>query len=492
MSELIIKGQKAKEASYVLMNATTTKKNNALLKMAEILLKSSKEILEANKKDLENAIEKGTPKAMLDRLALDESRIQGMADGLKDVVSLPDPIGEVTRMWKRPNGLQIGKQRVPLGVIGIIYEARPNVTCDAAGLCLKSGNVVILRGGKEAINSNIAIVKALREGVKEAGLLEDVIQLVENTDREVATEMMRLNQYIDVLIPRGGAGLIQSVVQNATVPVIETGTGNCHVYVDCDADLEMAKNIVINAKTSRPSVCNAEEKLLVNEKIAKEFLPMMFEALKEKEVEVRGDKKVLITPISAEDLADIKIGDIVWLDGDLMTCRDVAHRRLVEYGRELPYDIRNKAIFHAGPIVRKIEGTEDDYEMVSVGPTTSMRMEKFEYEFTKLTGVRVIVGKGGMGPNTERACKEFGAIHCVFPAGCAVVAATEVEKIVEHHWDELGMPETLWCNKVKEFGPLIVSIDAQGRNLFEENKVVFNERKEAAKQAIYPEVKFIK
>ena len=209
-------------------------------------------------------------------------------------------------------------------------------------------------------------------------------------------------------------------------------------------------------------------------------------------IEIRGDKKVLITPISEEDLADIKIGDIVWLDGDLMTCRDVAHRRLVEYGRELPYDIKDKAIFHAGPIVRKIEGTEDDYEMVSVGPTTSMRMEKFEYEFTKLTGVRVIVGKGGMGPNTERACKEFGAIHCVFPAGCAVVAATEVEKIVEHHWDELGMPETLWCNKVKEFGPLIVSIDAQGRNLFEENKVIFNERKEAAKQAIYPEVIIIK
>lgn len=308
MSELIIKGQKAKEASYVLMNATTTEKNNALLKMAEVLLKSSKEILEANKKDLENAIEKGTPKAMLDRLSLDESRINGMADGLKDVVSLPDPIGEVTGMWKRPNGLQIGKQRVPLGVIGIIYEARPNVTCDAAGLCLKSGNVVILRGGKEAINSNIAIVKALREGVKEAGLLEDVIQLVENTDREVATEMMRLNQYIDVLIPRGGAGLIQSVVQNATVPVIETGTGNCHVYVDCDADLEMAKNIVINAKTSRPSVCNAEEKLLVNEKIAKEFLPIIYKALKEKDVEVRGDKKVLEVLNEATEIQDDEWG----------------------------------------------------------------------------------------------------------------------------------------------------------------------------------------
>ena len=204
-------------------------------------------------------------------------------------------------------------------------------------------------------------------------------------------------------------------------------------------------------------------------------------------IEIRGDKKVLVTPVSAEDLKDIKIGDIVWLDGDLMTCRDVAHRRLVEYGRELPYDIKDKAIFHAGPIVRKIEGTEDDYEMVSVGPTTSMRMEKFEYEFTKLTGVRVIVGKGGMGPNTERACKEFGAIHCVFPAGCAVVAATEVERIVEAQWRDLGM-----CNEVKEFGPLIVSIDAQGRNLFEENKVAFNERKEEAKKAIYPEVKFIK
>ena len=209
-------------------------------------------------------------------------------------------------------------------------------------------------------------------------------------------------------------------------------------------------------------------------------------------IEIRGDKKVLITPVSKEDLKDIKIGDIVWLDGDLMTCRDVAHRRLVEYGRKLPYDIKDKAIFHAGPIVRKKEGTEDEYKMVSVGPTTSMRMEKFEYEFTKETGVRVIVGKGGMGANTEKACKEFGAIHCVFPAGCAVVAATEVEYIAQHHCDELGMPETLWCCKVKEFGPLIVSIDTNGRNLFEEQKVIYNKRKDLAKQKIYPEVKFIK
>ena len=206
-------------------------------------------------------------------------------------------------------------------------------------------------------------------------------------------------------------------------------------------------------------------------------------------VERINGKTILTTPISAEDLKGIKIGDIVYLNGSMTTCRDVAHRRLVEEGRELPVDVRNNAIFHAGPIIRPLEN--DKFEMVSVGPTTSMRMEKFEYEFVKETGVRVIIGKGGMKENTERACKEFGAIHCVFPAGCAVVAATEVERIAEHHWDELGMPETLWCNKVKEFGPLIVSIDAEGRNLFEENKVVFNERKEAAKQAIYPEVKFI-
>ena len=292
MSKLILKGQRAKEASYELMNATTTQKNEALLKMTEKLLENKDYIIKENKKDLDRAIEKGTTEAMLDRLKLDEKRLADMADGLKEVVALADPVGEVTSMWKRPNGLQIGKQRVPMGVIGIIYEARPNVTCDAAGLCLKTGNAVILRGGSEAINSNMAIVKALVEGIKEAGLPEYSLQLVEDTSREVATEMMRLNEYIDVLIPRGGAGLIQAVVKNATVPVIETGTGNCHVYVDCDADLEMAKNIVINAKTSRPAVCNAEEKLLVSEKVADKFIPMVINALREKNVQVIGDEKV--------------------------------------------------------------------------------------------------------------------------------------------------------------------------------------------------------
>ncbi|MGN2339377.1 glutamate-5-semialdehyde dehydrogenase [Clostridium cagae] len=293
MKELILKGERAKEASYVLMNATTSEKNDALIKTGQKLLENKEYIIAENKKDLENAMLKGTSKAMLDRLYLDEKRLEDMADGLNQLVNLNDPIGEVITMWKRPNGLQIGKQRVPMGVIGIIYEARPNVTCDASGLCLKAGNAVILRGGSEAINSNKAIVKALCEGIKESGLPEYSLQLIENTSREIANEMMRLNEYIDVLIPRGGAGLIQAVVKNATVPVIETGVGNCHVYVDEEADFKMAEDIIINAKTSRPAVCNAEEKLLVNEKIAEEFLPKTISALREKNVEVRGDSSVM-------------------------------------------------------------------------------------------------------------------------------------------------------------------------------------------------------
>ena len=207
-------------------------------------------------------------------------------------------------------------------------------------------------------------------------------------------------------------------------------------------------------------------------------------------VEMRNGKKVLITPVSTEDLKDIKVGDIVYLDGSMTTCRDVAHRRLVEEGRELPVDVRNNAIFHAGPIIRPLEN--DKFEMVSVGPTTSMRMEKFEYELVKQTGVKVIIGKGGMKENTERACKEFGAIHCVFPAGNAVVAATEVEEIVRAEWRDLGMPETLWNCRVKEFGPLIVSIDTEGNNMFEKKKVTFNKRKDAVYEKISKQVGFIK
>lgn len=292
MSSLISLGKKAKEVSYILGNLSSKDKNDALYAMADFLIENSKIIIEANKKDLETSRIKGTSESMLDRLALNEARIEGMANGLRQVAALEDPVGEVLGMWTRPNGLQIGKKRVPMGVIGIIYEARPNVTSDAAGLCFKSGNAVILRGGSEAINSNKAIAEALREGLKSVGLVEDAVQLVEDTSREVATEMMKLNDYIDVLIPRGGAGLIKAVVNNATVPVIETGTGNCHIYVDEDCDFEMAKNIIINAKTSRPSVCNAAEKLLINEKIAGKFMPIIFEALRENGVEIRGDESL--------------------------------------------------------------------------------------------------------------------------------------------------------------------------------------------------------
>lgn len=307
MSELIVKGKKSKEVSFILGNLSTGEKNKGLEKMADFLVNNKDKIIKANKIDLQISIEKGTSKSMLDRLTLNEDRIEGMANGLIQVANLPDPVGEVLGMWTRPNGLQIGQKRVPLGVIGIIYEARPNVTSDAAGLCFKAGNAVILRGGSEAINSNKAIVKILRAGLKSVNLPEDSIQLIEDTSREVATEMMKLKDYIDVLIPRGGAGLIQAVVKNATVPVIETGTGNCHIYVDEYADLKMAKDIVLNAKTSRPSVCNAAEKLLVHENIAKEFMPIILKALKEKDVEVRGDESSILY-----DSSIIKAKDEEW------------------------------------------------------------------------------------------------------------------------------------------------------------------------------------
>jgi glutamate-5-semialdehyde dehydrogenase len=291
INELTTKGEKAKKASYRLANLSTNEKNEGLVKIADLLVEKEKEILAANAVDVENAANKGVSKAMLDRLSLNEKRIAAMAEGVRQVASLPDPIGEVVSMCKRPNGLQIGQQRVPIGVIGMIYEARPNVTIDAAVLCLKSGNTVILRGGSEAIHSNKAIVAVIHEALNRSAIPVDAVQLVEDTSRETATEMMKLNKYIDVLIPRGGEGLIQTVVKNATVPVIETGTGNCHVYVDGEADLEMGERIIINAKTSRPAVCNAAETLLVDEAVAGAFLPKALQSLKDMGVELRGCEK---------------------------------------------------------------------------------------------------------------------------------------------------------------------------------------------------------
>lgn len=291
MSELELKGQKAKKASYFLANLSSKEKDNALKNISKRLVERSEEIIKANSLDLYNAMEKGTSKTMLDRLSLDEDRIEAMAQGVLDIVSLKDPVGEVTSMFKRPNGLKIGVQKVPLGVIGIIYEARPNVTVDAAALCLKSGNAVILRGGKEAINSNLKIVEIMNEALNECNFEEGAVSILEDTSRETAKEFMRLNKYLDVLIPRGGAGLIKSVVENATVPVIETGTGNCHIYIDEECDMEMGKDIIVNAKTSRPSVCNAAESLLVHENVAEKFLPLAIKALKEKGVEIRACEK---------------------------------------------------------------------------------------------------------------------------------------------------------------------------------------------------------
>lgn len=288
MGELQQKGQLAKEASYQLAVMTTEEKNKGLLAMADALETAMADVMAANALDMDAAKANGKPQAFLDRLLLNESRIKDMADGLRAVAELPDPVGHVEEMWLNKDNLQIGKVAVPLGVIGMIYEARPNVTADAAALCLKSGNAVMLRGSGDAIHSNKKIAAVLSAAAEQAGIPAGAIQLVEDTSRETANEMMRLNEYLDVLIPRGGAGLIQNVVKNATVPVIETGVGNCHIYVDETADLQMAVNIIMNGKVQRPGVCNATESLLVHRNIAEKLLPMAAEQLLNAGVELRG------------------------------------------------------------------------------------------------------------------------------------------------------------------------------------------------------------
>lgn len=299
-------GKKAKAAERVLAVASEELKNKALLHIADALIANAEQIISANAIDLENGRNNGMAASMLDRLKLDDARIKGMADGVRDIVKLPDPVGNVLKEIERPNGMIIKRVSVPLGVIAVIFEARPNVTSDAAALCLKSGNTVILRGGKEAINSNMTIAKIMREAVKVAGLPEDVIQLVENTSRESANELMRMKDYVDVLIPRGGAGLIQAVVKNSIVPVIETGVGNCHIYIDKEADISKAVDITFNAKTSRVSVCNAAESLLIHKDIAAEALVAIKEKLDEKNVVLRGDEKAIdiISDIEAANEED--------------------------------------------------------------------------------------------------------------------------------------------------------------------------------------------
>ena len=271
----------------------TNTKNQTLLTVADFLVKEQNFILDANKIDIENGKKNHMPEGLLDRLLLTETRIAQMAEGLRQVAALDDPIGEVLGMKKRPNGLMIGQKRVPLGVVGIIYEARPNVTADAFALCFKTGNVVILKGGSDAIHSNIAIVETIRKALAKESIPEQAISLIEDTSRETAAAFMKMNEYVDVLIPRGGAGLIRAVVNQATIPVIETGTGNCHIFVDETADFNMAIDIIMNAKTQRIGVCNACESLVLHEKIADAFLPKLMKRLAEKEVEVHGDEKVM-------------------------------------------------------------------------------------------------------------------------------------------------------------------------------------------------------
>ena len=294
LQEMILaKARAAKEAAMSMNMLSTVIKNEALLAMAHALEQRCQAILQANQQDLEEARHKGVKRSYLDRLMLNESRISAMADGLRQAAALPDPIGEGDYCTIRPNGLEIRRVRVPLGVVGIIYEARPNVTADAIGLCLKSGNSVLLRGGSEALFSNKAIAGIMAEAAYRAGIPEGAIQLIDTTEREAVNIMLRLKEYLDVIIPRGGAGLIKTVVENSIVPVIETGTGVCHTFVDETADLSMALNIAVNAKTSRPSVCNAMETLLVHEKVAGEFLPVLKEAMDAKNCELRGCPKCL-------------------------------------------------------------------------------------------------------------------------------------------------------------------------------------------------------
>lgn len=286
-------GQQSKRAAQQLSQLESAEKNDCLMQMAQDLENSSNTILAANQQDLSRAKENGIPDPMIDRLRLTDERIKEMAEGIRQVASLPDPIGVVEKMWRTEDQLMVGQQRVPLGVIGIIFESRPNVTTDAASLCFKSGNTVILRGGKEAFYSNQALVELMQQTLRHSQLDPAMIQFVNDTSHDVANEMMRLNEYLDVLIPRGGAGLIQRVKNSATVPVIETGTGNNHVYVDHAAQLDMAISIVANAKAQRPSVCNAIETLLVHEDIASEFLPMIEEALTPHQVALRADSRAM-------------------------------------------------------------------------------------------------------------------------------------------------------------------------------------------------------
>ena len=396
MDELRNKGQKAKSASYYLGSMTTVQKDAVLLRAAGAIDRNRLTILEANRNDMLLARKAGLTGAILDRLKLSDERINGMITGLKEIVALDDPVGEVIQMKKRPNGLLIGQKRVPLGVIGIIYESRPNVTADVFGLCLKTGNAAILRGGKEAFQSNKAITATINKELTGAGLPEGVLQLVKNTSRGSAIAMMKLNEYIDVLIPRGGAGLLKAVVENSTVPVIETGVGNCHIYIDEYAEIDQAVRIVVNAKTQRPGVCNAAEKVLVHKNIAGKVLSPLFKELQNHNVEIRTSPEIYkqfpdTTPSTDEDWGKEFLDLIIAVD--VVDSLESAIRHINSYGSGHSESIITDNYSNAQAFLEKV-----DAAAVYVNASTRFT-DGFEFGFGAEIGISTqkLHARGPMG-----------------------------------------------------------------------------------------------
>ena len=392
--ELLCKNAAA--VKYEMQALSAEKKNQVLKQCAQRLVDCQEEILQANSLDMEKAVEKGIPQGLQDRLRLTGVRIEAMAEGLKQIAALPDPVGEVMERFDRPNGLHIEKCRVPIGVIGIIYEARPNVTADAFGLCFKTGNVVILKGGSDAFYSNQKIVEALRGVLKENGVSADVLSMIEDTSRETAAEFMKMHKYVNLLIPRGGAGLIRSVVENSTIPVIETGTGNCHIYVDESADLDMAVDIIFNAKTQRIGVCNACESLVIHEKIKEELLPKLAKRLAEKQVEIRGDEQVCeilpeSVPATEEDYGKEYLDYILSMKTVGSVEEAIAHINRYNTGHSDAIITENKE--HAEQFLREV-----DAACVYVNASTRFT-DGFEFGFGAEIGIstQMLHARGPMG-----------------------------------------------------------------------------------------------
>ena len=404
-SYVLKKAQEAKEGARAVAKASSGQKNNALIKMAGAIRKKAKELQAENRKDLAAAKKKGLSKAMLDRLTLTEKRINEMAQGLIEISALPDPVGEITKMWQRPNGMTVGRMRVPLGVIGIIYESRPNVTADATALCLKAGNAVILRGGSEAIHSNKAIVKILRGVAAKEGINEGVITFIDNTDRQAIMEMLKLEGMIDVVIPRGGEGLIRAVTENSRIPVLKHYKGVCHVFVDRDADLHMAEEICFNAKVQRPGTCNAMETMLVDEKVAAEFLPPMIERFKKAKVLLKGcpgTRKIDKTLEAANDEDFYKEYVDLILNVKVVRDMDEAMDHIAKYGSAHTEAIVTKDYSRAMRFLREVDSAS-----VHVNASTRFS-DGFQYGLGAEMGISTdkIHARGPMGLE-ELTCTKF-------------------------------------------------------------------------------------